>query len=306
MQKQLTLADDLTAINTVSRIRQGKRLPYIERCKAVFVTSNTLLVSAVKSYHKENSFDPGFPVAITDEELCVIAWLKDFEQSNKLPQMRLLENVLAAITPSKDLMDEYFNLVDHLERQGNLSVDEAALMRVDMFCRSELMELTKGNKENMNSQTILTIRDKLQKDNIESGYKMGEVAATKKFEQRIKDKKNQLCQQAEIEVNEEYARKEKKVKNIIKFSVLAVAISFIVASVYLFMSEKSSCIMRIMTLIVSLVTTSQGVSTLIKEDNWLIRFTLRQLEQKKREEIDAQKEKYMKLIDCEFEKERNN
>lgn len=299
----LTLSDDLIAINTVSRIRQGKRLPYIERCKAVFVTSNTLLVSAVKSYHKENSFDPGFPVAITDEELCVIAWLKDFEQSNKLPQMRLLENVLAAITPSKDLMDEYFNLVDHLEQQGDLSGDEAAFMRVDMFCRNELMDLTKGNKENVNSQTILDIRNKLQKDNIESGYKQGEADATKRFEQRIKDKKNKACQQAERDVNKEYTPKEEKIKMAVKFIVLAICVSFIGATIYLFVSQKLNYIMRIMTFIVTVVTTVQGVCTLTKEDNWLIVFALRRLEQKKLKEIDMRKEKYMRLIDSESEEE---
>ena len=102
---QTTLPDDLGAINTVSRIRRGKKYPYIEKCKAVFVTSNSVLVSATRAYIKESSYDFGFPIAITGEDLCVMAWLKDFEQSNSLPQMRLLENVLAAITPSKELME---------------------------------------------------------------------------------------------------------------------------------------------------------------------------------------------------------
>jgi len=76
---QTTLADDLTAINAVSRIRKGKKYTYIEKCKAVFVTSNPILVTATKEYIKESLYDFGFPIAITDEDLCVMAWLKDFE-----------------------------------------------------------------------------------------------------------------------------------------------------------------------------------------------------------------------------------
>lgn len=99
-----TLPDDLAAINTVSRIRRGKRLPNIEKCKAVFVTSNPLLVSGTKQLLINHSEDVGFPLAITGNDLCVMAWLKDFERNNNLPKMRLLENVLAALTPSKELI----------------------------------------------------------------------------------------------------------------------------------------------------------------------------------------------------------
>lgn len=130
-----TLPDDLAAINTVSRIRRGKRLPNIEKCKAVFVTSNPLLVSGTKQLLINHSEDVGFPLAITGNDLCVMAWLKDFERSNNLPKMRLLENVLAALTPSKELMDAYFDNVDYLEKQGDLSGDEAALLRMDQFAK---------------------------------------------------------------------------------------------------------------------------------------------------------------------------
>lgn len=134
-----TLPDDLTAINTVSRIRKGRKYSYIEKCKAVFVTPNSVLVSATKEYILEFSYDFGFPIVITGEDLCVIAWLKDFEQSNNLPQMRLLENMLAAITLSKELMEAYFSHLDDLECQGTIGDDEAALLRVDMFAKHELM-----------------------------------------------------------------------------------------------------------------------------------------------------------------------
>jgi hypothetical protein len=112
-----SLPDDLQAINTISRIRSGKKLPYIERSRAVFVTTNGVLVSATKHYLGKVNVDPGFPLAITDEDLCVIAWLKDFQRNNELPKMRLLENVLAAITPSQEMMDAYFQFLDDMERR---------------------------------------------------------------------------------------------------------------------------------------------------------------------------------------------
>lgn len=45
-----TLPEDIQAINAISRVREGKTLRYIEKCKAVFVTKNTVLVSATKKF----------------------------------------------------------------------------------------------------------------------------------------------------------------------------------------------------------------------------------------------------------------
>lgn len=152
--------DDFSAINSVSRVRKGERYPNIEKCKAVFATTNTTLVHAIKQYMLQNSLDYGFPLAISESDLCVLAWLKDFEQDNNLPQMRLLENVLAAITPNKDLMDAYFFILNNMEEMGSISSDEVSLLRVDLFARNELMELTHGEKERLTPVVIEEIREK--------------------------------------------------------------------------------------------------------------------------------------------------
>lgn len=217
-----TLPDDLAAINTVSRIRRGKRLPNIEKCKAVFVTSNPLLVSGTKQLLINHSEDVGFPLAITGNDLCVMAWLKDFERNNNLPKMRLLENVLAALTPSKELMDAYFDNVDYLEKQGDLSGDEAALLRVDQFAKKELMELTKGEKGNLSTAVVQTIRENIRRESKEEGIKIGENRGT----QTLNELRTAACKRAEEEIEEEYGRKEKRWIKIIKIAAIAVSLLF--------------------------------------------------------------------------------
>lgn len=193
---------------------RGIRLSYIEKCKAVFVTSNSILVSATKEYLKESLYDFGFPIAITGEDLCVMAWLKDFEQSNTLPQMRLLENVLAAITPSKELMESYFTHLDDLERQGIIKDDEAALLRVDIFAKHELMDLTFGERSNLNGNVIDKIRHKIREESIQQGR----ADATRQFETENQLQRNKVCKQAEDEVDKEFNVKERYGVNIIKLN----------------------------------------------------------------------------------------
>ncbi len=290
-----TLPDDLTAINTISRVRRGRQYPYIERCKAVFVTSNSLLVSATKQYLREVKCNVGFPLVITGEDLCVLAWLKDFEQSNNLPQMRLLENVLAAITPTRELMEAYFSHLDILEQQGAIDEDEAALLRVDTFARHELMELTYGEKDNLSSSVIDNIRKKIRADSCESGYKQGLTESRQKYEREKKKQKNRICKKAEDEVEEEFANKEKRAIEKIKFIGGFIAVIFVVATIISFLNQIEGTL-KWSVLVVTIVTTIQAVLPFFSKDNWIIRKIKRKLKQEKLNELDRRKEKYMSLI----------
>lgn len=288
-----TLPDDLAAINTVSRIRRGKRLPNIEKCKAVFVTSNPLLVSGTKQLLINHSEDVGFPLAITGNDLCVMAWLKDFERSSNLPKMRLLENVLAALTPSKELMDAYFDNVDYLEKQGDLSGDEAALLRMDQFAKKELMELTKGEKGNLSTAIVRTIREKIRKESKEEGIKIGENRGA----QTLNELRTAACKQAEKEIEEEYGRKEKRWIKIIKIAAITIALLFSSASIYMIVMTGVGGPLSIATTIVALITLVQGTGTLLIKDNWATKAVRRSLQRQKFKDLDERKTKYLGLLD---------
>lgn len=288
-----TLPDDLAAINTVSRIRRGKRLPNIEKCKAVFVTSNPLLVSGTKQRLINHSEDVGFPLAITGNDLCVMAWLKDFERSNNLPKMRLLENVLAALTPSKELMDAYFDNVDYLEKQGDLSGDEAALLRMDQFAKKELMELTKGEKGNLSTAVVQTIRENIRRESKEEGIKIGENRGT----QTLNELRTAACKRAEKEIEEEYGRKEKRWIKIIKIAAIVIALLFSSASIYMIVMTGIGSPLSIATTFVALVTLVQGTGTLLIKDNWATKTVRRSLQRQKFKELDERKTKYLSLMD---------
>lgn len=288
-----TLPDDLAAINTVSRIRQGKRLPNIEKCRAVFVTTNPLLVSGTKQLLINHSEDVGFPLAITGDDLCVMAWLKDFRRSNNLPKMRLLENVLAALAPNKELMDAYFDNVGYLEKNGEISGDEAALLRMDHFAKKELMELTRGEKGNLNTAVVKTIREKIRNESKAEGIKIGENRGA----QTLNELRTAACKKAEKEVNEEYGRKEKRWIKIIKIAAIAIVLLFSSASIYMIVMTGIGSPLSIATTIVALVTLVQGTGTLLIKDNWATRAARRTLQRQKFKELDERKRKYLGLLD---------
>lgn len=222
----------MTAINTVSRLREGKKLPYIEKCKAVFVTSNTILIAATKRYFKDNNIDCGFPIIVSGDDLCVLAWLKDFESDSKLPQMRLLENVVAAITPNREMMDAYFANLRNLQKQGVIDDDEVSLLRIDYFARKELMELTGGNSNNITDEVIGKIRERIREDSFSSGVLQGRHSAEEEYSLKEQSRRNDVCKRAEREVELEYEGRERRQLRGVRIISAIVAAIFIVACVF--------------------------------------------------------------------------
>ena len=291
------LPDDIKAINTVSRIRRGEELPYIERSKAVFVTHNGALVAATKQYLDEERLNLGFPLAITVDDLCVIAWIKDFEQSGALPKMRLLENALAAMTPSKELLDSYFEWIDILEHENSISDEEASLLRVELFARQELMRLTCGNNDKLNATTIKKIRDKLSEESYERGRTNGLADAQREYDNMVREQRTRVCKKAEEEVSIRFERIEGIITCAIRALLVAITVLVIMASIVLYCSDKNvwAGILTVVS-ILGAIETSIAAS---RRKGVVLSLVSRILEKRKTIAADKKKEEYLTLLERE-------
>ena len=298
--KLSTLPDDLKAINTISRLRKGKAYPAIEKCKAVFATTNILLVATTKKYLKEIGTVESFPIAITAEELCVMAWIKTFERDNNLPQMRLLENVLAATSPDRDLLDAYYTTLKQLEENGVVSPDEASLLRIELYAKNELMELTAGNKGRLTTETVVTIKEKLINRMKESSYNEGRAAgfseATSNHVKLVNDERTRICQRVEAETKKEFEPKYVQAdKRAVALSWFA-AILFILGTVALAIVANPSWWMLLLAIVVAIIPTVQAVLALVRKGNWLRTIMRKKVAEKEAQEIDRRKEEGMRIL----------
>lgn len=298
--KETALPDDLRAINTVSRIRQGRNYPSVEKSRAVFVTNNLTLVTATRKYLNEEGIDTGFPLAITADDLCVIAWIKDFEQSGDLPQMRLLENAMAAISPSPELIRSYIYWVNKLKADNTISDEEASFLRVTRYVESDLMELTHGNPENLSEEAVTSIRDRIGEEGYEAGLAQGLKDAAEQHTLEEASRRNSACKQAENEVNKVYRKKQqfwlgmiKTLQVLISIVILVVTVSQI-ATAY---KESSSWAWPIFSGIALIISAIQTVSSLMNQDNWLNCRIKKAFEERRRKSVDKQKEKYLAILD---------
>lgn len=300
---EAALPDDLKAINTVSRIRKGRNYPVVEKSRAVFVTNNLTLVTATQKYLNEESINIGFPLAITADDLCVIAWIKDFEQSGNLPQMRLLENALAAVTPSPELIKSYLFWVNKFENDNSISEDEATLLRVTRYVERDLMELTHGNPENLSDETVSAIRDRIGAADYDAGLAQGLKKAEEQHELENISRRNNMCQKAESEVNEVYTKKQRFWLGATKATQVLLSITILIVTVFQIIAacmESSSWFLPILAAFASVISAIQTVSSLMNRDNWLNRWVTRWIEMRKRKAVDKQKALYLSILDDSF------
>ena len=261
------------------------------------MTTNTVLFVATKEYLKNNSVDVGFPLVVSSEDLCVMAWLKEFEHDSRIPKMRLLENVVAATTPTRELMDAYFSNLENLEKQGTISADEAALLRVDLYARKEMMERTRGNKDNLSYEIIIEeIRNKLRAESRDAGFEAGRIAAEKAVSEKNKERRNLVCKRAEEEVEQEYLQKEHNWVTVAKVCSYAIAALFLAATIASLVAQWGTST-QIVLFVVTAVTTVQAIIPVFSKDTWIIRWIHNYLNTKKLAEIDERKDKYLALLD---------
>lgn len=293
------LANDIYAIDVVKQRRNGHCTQAIETCKAVFVTTNTVFIKAIKSYMKETSSNGCFPHAISVDELCVLAWIKDFKRPDEIPKMRLLENVTAAMKPSTDLMNEFFDQLDVLKAAGEFSDDDVAQLRVNAYARYELMDITHGSKEAVTADTISAIYSRVNKKAEEQGYERGRADAERQSRLDRETEHNSACKKIRERIEREYQSKQSKYLFVARVVVLIVAVAFSAATgiglIYDIMDQGLSIWPTLMLLLVTGVSWYQAILPFLNRENWLAKQIKRKCEQKKDKEISKEIEKYLAL-----------
>lgn len=280
-----TLPDDIWAINSVNKIRKGKKQLCIEKCKAVFVTTNIILVWAVKDYLKSENIEVGFPLAITGDDLCVLAWLKDFNKDNSLPQMRFMENVMASLKPSKMLLDKYFGILDELEKNRKISEECSTLLRIDIFAKRELMDFTNGEKENVNENLVMCIKEKITEESYKSGYEQGKRQFEEENVKKMEEKINLTIKKKEEEMDYKYKTILKKWKWAIKIVLSIISVLLISATVINGIAQKSA-LEVIAWGIITVISLIQTIDSLFGSKKRILKYVEKVLNKKKEKKLD--------------------
>ncbi|MCQ2470977.1 MAG: hypothetical protein MJ147_02965 [Clostridia bacterium] len=222
------LETDISTAFSVKYLRHGKKAKKIENCIAFFITTNDFLVRAVNYYCTDNKNE--IELFFSEKDIASIMWIKHFKTNIDFPKHQLIENAISALEPTESLIQQFYEKVQKLEKEGGITVEEAAILRLDRFAKKELMNRTYGDADFLEENTIFEILDEQKKSQT---IVQNEIISnlTKKMELDDEDKRKRK-ERIMIKIQEDITNKNNRLFDAIKWIVRILFICVFVFSIY--------------------------------------------------------------------------
>lgn len=148
---------DLDSLTAIHRLRKGNTYPDIESCVAVFVTPNTNLIRGAFKFFSREYQRTNVPLAIRDDTLTTVAWLKQPLSAPDLPKKMLVAGCYAAMNPPDRLWKAYLREISSLADRGTINENDYSLLRYSVEARRALMDFTLGSEEAFSEGTVAEV-----------------------------------------------------------------------------------------------------------------------------------------------------
>ena len=257
---------DINSLRSIYVLRKGASPVSLERCKAVFVTSNGRFANASQEYCKKVETSSEVSPVITDFSLINISWLKAPMGAPTLPKKEILSFSYAALVPSREFWDKVIDEAEKITRAGELTERNHQLLRSSPAALSELVKMTLGDDENLSSasikETLIRVTDEIRQE--EKEKILG-----------IESEKNELKKQLETQIEQTDSIKKKIFWNVDRrikteariVSALVATLIFFVAALSVFKSDISNIIMQRVSYTLPILLSLGSYFTTIKDTN---------------------------------------
>ena len=148
---------DVDCISAIARMRSGRETREVEECRAIFVTTNTLLARATRQFFQPDAAPGSVALAINSYALANLLWLKNPTAAPELPRKWIVAHAYAATQPPAGLWKKYLAEIASLEEAGAVTTDEYLLLRHSLSAKAALMDLTDGNEDTFAEGSIKDI-----------------------------------------------------------------------------------------------------------------------------------------------------
>ncbi|GAA5036468.1 hypothetical protein [Actinopolymorpha pittospori] len=156
---------DLDSLTSIYRLRRGQEATHLERARAVFVTQNTALVRAAKSYARLEDFNRYMvPLAMPDYEFVTLLWLKQPLTAPELPGRRIIADCYAAMSPEDKVWSQYVEKIERLRADETVSEDQYILLRQSLSARSLMLFTTHEDPAEFTEGTVRTVLEKAEQN----------------------------------------------------------------------------------------------------------------------------------------------
>jgi len=139
---------DIASLTAIYRLREGAGFSYLEKCKAIFITSNRSLASSSARYFSKIFQDSGInnsvQICMTDVIFSVRLWTKLPTLATKTPRLQILGHAIGNLTPSHEVRQKFRKILDELVKRNYITDESAVRIEYSEFARLALAMDIKG------------------------------------------------------------------------------------------------------------------------------------------------------------------
>lgn len=146
--------NDVESLAAIYRLRTYSTYTNYENCQALFVTTNPSLVYHAKKYFRSDEDRYGIPAIVDDTFLTGFIWLKSENIYDQLPTLKIISDALSSQTLSPEFWNLFLNKVGTYEKQNIITFEEAAQLKIDIFTKKNIYDLTDGNIDKLDHGTL--------------------------------------------------------------------------------------------------------------------------------------------------------
>lgn len=149
---------DTASLFFIRLIRGEKVVTAIENCGSIFVTMNKSL-AAVALEWQNDELNP-VPLVISDVDLSVIMWLKEYRSKQEFPKDFIVANAFGTLEAISDsFMEQLSKKVVNMEQEGIISSTDVSLVLENIYIQRQLLESAKGDIQAIADEDIIAARD---------------------------------------------------------------------------------------------------------------------------------------------------
>lgn len=162
-EKRMTIEKDIKSIASIYHLRKIIRPLTIRQAQCFFLTSNSGLAYASRSYElQELSGENMIPACITDVFVGTLVWMQSPVRWAEINKKRFLADCMALLTPSPAFIKKLVDEAKKLKDNNAINDDEFMVVRSSMYVQQILMERTYGNPDSINSDSITDVIDRIR------------------------------------------------------------------------------------------------------------------------------------------------
>lgn len=151
-----TVNRDVDSISAILRLQAGKHPTKLEACRAIFITTNRMLVEVADDFFHQECGHPRVSVVpcLTDIALTQLLWLKKPLIAPNLPRKRIIADAFAAMQPSEQLWRKYLEELEKQKDRKGITPEQYYELRYSLYAEKVLMERTCGETDALTQATV--------------------------------------------------------------------------------------------------------------------------------------------------------